>query len=257
MFDRPRIIPVLLIDHNRLVKTIRFNNPNYLGDPINAVKIFNEKMADELCILDITRKKNGIDYSFLKDIATEAFMPLSYGGGIGSMEQVEKLFSIGFEKVIINTSLVDNPNLIRDAVKFAGSQSIVASIDVKRGILGRKTCYTNNGKHNTGIKPKDLARTAESLGVGEIILNSIDKDGMMNGYDLELVSEVAASLSVPLIACGGAGSLLDIRDVISAGAHAASAGSIFVYYGKKKGILINYPTEEELVAQGVFSHYDE
>jgi cyclase len=235
-----------------LVKTIKFANPNYLGDPINAVKIFNEKMADELCILDITRKKTDIDYDYLHDIATEAFMPLSYGGGISSLDQIKKLFKIGFEKVIINSSLVSNPDLIKAAVDYAGSQSIVASIDVKKSIFHGITCFINNGTHNTKIHPLDLAAKAEKAGVGEVLLNVIDRDGMMNGYDLELISEISSKLKIPLIACGGAGSLADISSAIQSGAQAAAAGSLFVYYGAKKAVLINYPTEAQFIEAGIY-----
>lgn len=254
MFDRPRIIPVLLIDNKSLVKTVQFKQPRYLGDPINAVKIFNEKMADELCILDISRNKTGIDYGFLHDIATEAFMPLSYGGGISSLAQIKELFSIGFEKVIINSSLVSNPDLIKEAVDYAGAQSIVASIDVKSSFLRGKTCYIKNGTHNTKIPPAELAVRAEQAGVGEILLNSIDRDGMMDGYDLDLISEVTSKLSIPLISCGGAGSLADIKSAIQAGTQAVAAGSMFVYYGAKKAVLINYPSEFELVEAGIFGN---
>ena len=253
MFDRPRIIPTLLIDNGRLVKTIQFNRPNYLGDPINAVKIFNEKLADELCILDISRNRKDIDYGFLHDLATEAFMPLSYGGGITSVEQVKKLFKIGFEKVTINSGLFSGPTLIREAVKYAGSQSIVASIDVRKTLLHGNKCFICNGSKNTRIAPIDMARKAEELGVGELFLNSIDRDGMMNGYDLDLIREVSSVLSIPMIACGGAGGLADIKSAIDAGAQAVAAGSIFVYYGAKKAVLINYPTETELSEAGIFA----
>ena len=252
MFDRPRIIPVLLIDNKKLVKTKQFNHPNYLGDPINAVKIFNEKMADELCILDISRNRKDIDYEYLHDIATEAFMPLSYGGGINNLEQIKKLFKLGFEKVVINSSLVTNPELIRQAAEYAGSQSIVASIDVKRTLFHNKSCYIKNGSINSKYSPVELALKAEKLGAGEILLNSIDRDGMMNGYDLELIREISRSLKIPLIVCGGAGNLVDVKTAIDIGVQAVAAGSIFVYYGAKKAVLINYPSEEELVKNGIF-----
>ena len=252
MFDRPRIIPSLLIDNKRLVKTIRFNNPNYLGDPINAVKIFNEKQADELCILDITRKKGNIDFNFLEDIATEAFMPLSYGGGVNNLEQVKKLFQIGFEKVIINTALYSNTELISQAVDYAGSQSIVASIDYKKTMFGKNLCFSECGSKNGHITPVEMAKRVEELGVGEILLNSIDRDGKMSGYDLAMINNISREVTVPVIACGGAGGLNDIKSVIDAGADAVAAGSIFVYYGAKKAVLINYPSEQELVTAGIF-----
>lgn len=252
MFDRPRIIPCLLIDNQRLVKTVQFKHPNYLGDPINAVKIYNEKQTDELCILDITRKKDGINFEMLHDIATEAFMPLSYGGGIDNLDQIKKLFNIGFEKVIINTSLYTNEDLISKAVEYAGSQSIVASIDYKKTLFHKEICFSQCGTNNTKISPVDMAVKAEALGVGEILINSIDRDGMMNGYDLAMIREISSRVSVPVIACGGAGGLVDIKDAIYAGADAVAAGSLFVYYGAKKAVLINYPTEAELISAGIF-----
>ena len=251
MFDRPRIIPCLLINNKDLVKTKNFKNPKYLGDPINAVKIYNEKMADELCVLDITRNKKGIDFGYLYSIATEAFMPLSYGGGIETIDPIKRLFRIGFEKVIINTNLVNNSELIKQAVSYAGSQSVVASIDVKKTLFGSQKCFINCGGRNTNISPIDLAKKAQDLGVGEILLNSIDCDGVMKGYDLNLIRKVSVSVHIPLIACGGAGCLKDLKKAIDAGADAAAAGSIFVYYGEKRAVLISYPDEEELVRAGL------
>ena len=193
MYYRPRIIPCLTMINRGLVKTIKFNNPRYIGDPINTVKIFNGKGVDELCILDIraTIQNKSPDFEYLKDIASEAFMPLSYGGGITNLSEIEKLFYIGYEKVIINSSFILNPELIKEAVNFVGSQSIVASIDIKTEIFGRKTCYINSGK----VKIKDnfieLAKRAENLGVGEILLTSITQDGTMGGYDIDLVKHVS------------------------------------------------------------------
>ncbi|MCI8957380.1 MAG: imidazole glycerol phosphate synthase subunit HisF [Eubacterium sp.] len=252
MFDRPRVIPCLLIQNKNMVKTKYFKNPNYLGDPINAVKIYNEKMVDELCILDITRNKKEIDFDYLYNIATEAFMPLSYGGGIETIEQIKELFWIGFEKVVINTSLVKNPVLIEQAVSYAGSQSIVASIDVKKTIFGKQKCFIKCGSRNTGFSPISLAKRAEELGVGEILLNSIDCDGMMKGYDLRLIREISANIRIPLIACGGAGRISDLKEAIEAGANAVAAGSMFVYYGENKAVLINYPDEKEMIKAELF-----
>ena len=256
MYHRPRIIPCLLLERGNMVKTIGFSKPRYLGDPVNAVKIFNKKGVDELSILDIssTREHKEPDFDLLQDIATEAFMPLSYGGGITSISQVQKLFSIGYEKVIFNTSLVENPDLIQAAVEYAGSQSVVASIDVKTDILGQRSCYTHDGTSKSNHSPVTLAKEAERLGAGEILLNSINLDGMMNGYDLELVRSVADSVNIPVIACGGAGKLDDIKAVLTEGhAHAAAAGSFFVYYGMNKAILITAPSESEYVEHGIYS----
>lgn len=256
MYRRPRIIPCLLLDGGDMVKTIGFSKPRYLGDPVNAVKIFNNKGVDELCVLDISapRQKKSPDFALLKDIATEAFMPLSYGGGLTSLEQIHELFSIGYEKVIINSALIRDSDLIKKAVAYAGSQSIVASIDVKIDMLGRQACYIAGGTEKVNITPLDMAKKAEDLGVGEILLNSINRDGEMKGYDIKLVRQIADAVSIPVIACGGAGSISDIKAVLEEGhAHAAAAGSFFVYYGKNRAILITAPTEKEYVAAGVYS----
>lgn len=244
---RPRVIPCLLLKNHGLVKTINFKNPRYLGDPINTVRIFNNKEVDEICILDITatRENKAPDIEYLKEIAGEAFIPLSYGGGITSMRQVEQIFHAGYEKVIMNTALINQETLVREAVAYAGSQSIVASIDVKRDILGKYKCYIQDGTTVTDKSPVETAKYAESLGAGEILLNSISCDGRMKGYDISLVQSVAEAVDIPVIACGGAKDLDDIKKVITEGhAHAAAAGSFFVYYGTEKAVLISYPAEE-------------
>ena len=256
MFDRPRIIPCLLINNGQLVKTIRFKNPNYLGDPINAVKIFNEKEVDELCVLDITPYKDKqIDFHLLESIAAEAFMPMAYGGGIKTLNEARQLYHMGYEKLIINTSFFENESLISDIADYAGSQSVVVSLDVKKaGLLKKQECMFRCGTVRSRLSPVEAAKKAEKLGAGEILLNSIDNDGMMQGYDLNLIREVCSSVSIPVIVCGGAGNLEDLREAVhDAGAHAAAAGSIFVYFGKKKAVLINYPTEQELVSAGIFN----
>lgn len=255
MYRRPRIIPCLLLQDGGMVKTQKFDKPRYLGDPINAVKIFNNKGVDELCILDISapRQGKGPDFELLKDIATESFMPMSYGGGVRTLEQIRTLFSIGYEKVILNTALVDDPSLVREGVAYAGSQSIVASIDVKTDLLGRASCYTMGGRQKTGLSPIQLAKTAQELGVGEILLNSINRDGQMKGYDLALVQSVADAVDIPVIACGGCGSIVNLKQVLDEGhAHAAAAGSFFVYYGRNRAILIHAPTEEAYFSSGIF-----
>jgi cyclase len=256
MYYRPRLIPCLTILNRGLVKTTKFSNPRYLGDPINAVKIFNGKGVDELCILDIkaTTEKRCPDFEYIKDIASEAFMPLSYGGGITEISQIEKLFYIGYEKVIINTSFVMNPSLVKEAVAMAGSQSIVVSIDVKNELFGKKSCYINDGTKKTGYDPVTLAKKAEDLGAGEILLTSITHDGTMQGYDIELVKKVSESVSIPVIASGGAKNIHDFKTVLEEGkAHAAAAGSLYVYYGKQKAVLITAPGEKELFDIGVYS----
>lgn len=255
MFNRPRIIPTLLIDDRDLIKTVKFGKRTYLGDPVNAVKIFNRKRIDELSILDIgsTKHKKEPDYEILKDIASEAFMPLSYGGGINSLDQVQELLKIGYEKVVLNSALVRNPGLITKSADHFGSQSIVASIDAKK-INSDYKCFISDGDEETKWNPVDLAREAERLGAGEIIINSIDNDGMMNGYDIDLVKSVADAVSIPVIALGGAGGIKDLKTVLQEGhAHAAAGGSMFVYYGRLKAVLITAPREEELIAAGIYS----
>lgn len=256
MFKRPRLIPCLSIMDQDLVKTTKFDNPRYLGDPINAVKIFNGKGVDELCILDIAAslKKQAPNIDYLKDIASEAFMPLSYGGGITDMEQIKQLFYIGYEKVIINTAFFENPGLITEAANHAGCQSIVVSLDVKTDLLGRRSCYYGDGKVKSGKDPVQMAKRAEDLGAGEILLNSINNDGMMKGYDIRLVSDVVNAVSIPVIACGGAGGIKDFKKVLSEGqAHAAAAGSLYVYFGEEKAVLITAPDEKELVDIGIYT----
>lgn len=256
MFYRPRLIPCLTMINRGLVKTIKFSNPRYLGDPVNTVKLFNGKGVDELCILDIkaTSKQQGPDFEYLKDIASEAFMPLSYGGGITKISEIEKLFYIGYEKVVINTSFITNQKLIKDAVNMAGSQSIVVSIDVKNDIIGRKSCFIHDGTVKVKDSPVVIAKKAEELGAGEILLNSMTCDGMMQGYDIELVRQITDAVNIPVIACGGAGTIHDFKRVLDeGGAHAAAAGSLFVYYGKQKAVLITAPDENELISAGVYN----
>lgn len=248
MFTRPRIIPVLLYDDRDLIKTINFKDRTYLGDPVNAVKIFNRKGIDELSVLDIGATKNHRepDFELLKDIASEAFMPLSCGGGITNLEQVHELLAIGYEKVVINSELVRNPKLIKESAEAFGSQSIVASIDAKI-IKGQYHCVINDGQEVTDKVPVELAREAERLGAGEIIINSIDRDGMMQGYDIELVKSVADAVKIPVTAIGGAGGIADLKKILDEGhAHAAAGGSMFVYYGRLKAVLITAPNEKEL-----------
>lgn len=256
MYIRPRLIPCLSITGAKdLVKTAKFKNPRYLGDPINAVKIFNEKGVDELCVLDITASSEGRgpQMEYIKDIASEAFMPLSYGGGITTLEEIQQIFYMGYEKVVLNTVFYKNPGLVTKAADYAGSQSIVVSIDVKTELFGKRSCYVCDGKEKTKQDPVTMAKRAEELGAGEILLNSIDQDGMMQGYDLELVKSVSEAVSIPVIACGGAGNIKDFKNVLTEGkAHAAAAGSLFVYYGEEKAVLINVPEEEELVQEGIY-----
>lgn len=255
MFTRPRIIPVLLYDDRDLIKTINFKERTYLGDSVNAVKIFNRKGIDELSVLDIgaTKNQREPDFELLKDIASEAFMPLSCGGGITNIDQVHELLAIGYEKVVINSELIKHPELIRKSAEAFGSQSIVASIDAKI-VNGEYRCVINDGEELINKNPIDLAKEAEKLGAGEIIINSVDRDGMMQGYDIQLVRSVVDTVKIPVTAIGGAGGIQDLKNVIEEGhAHAAAGGSMFVYYGRLKAVLITAPSEEELLNAGIYN----
>lgn len=246
---RPRLIPVLLLKNKGLVKTVKFKKETYIGDPINAVKIFNDLKADELVFLDITASKEErtIFVDLVKDIGDEAFMPFSVGGGIQSVEQIEKLLKAGAEKVVINTNAFINRGLIEDAAKFFGSQSIVVSIDVKKSLLGKYEIWILDGSKNTKKDPVIYAKEVEEHGAGEIIINSIDLDGMMTGYDIKLLKSISEEVSIPVVACGGAGNLEHLKEAYYKGSvHALAAGSIFVFHGPRKAVLINYPNKEEL-----------
>lgn len=243
-----RIVPVLLLSEGGLVKTVRFQKPRYVGDPINAVRIFNDKEVDEIAFLDIGASRVGAEpnYALLADIATEAFMPFGYGGGIRSLDQIKRLFALGVEKVILNSVLADDPDLVTRAADAAGSQSVVVSMDCRSSWLGRTSAWTHGGSRSLHRNPVDYAKEMERRGAGEILIHSIDRDGMMQGYDLEAINEISSAVSVPVIAAGGAGSLADLRSAIQAGASAAAAGSLFVFHGRHRAVLISYPSPEEL-----------
>ncbi len=245
---RPRIIPCLLVKNKGLVKTVQFKNSKYVGDPINAVRIFNEKQVDELMVLDIdaTAEQREPDYKMIERLAAECRMPLCYGGGVKSSEQAERIFSLGVEKIGISSSAVEQPNLITEIAQLVGSQSVVIVIDIKKKLLGGYEVFTNNGNRATGKNPIDFVKQLESLGAGEIVINSIDNDGMMKGYNLELIEKVRSVTSLPLTVLGGAGLLHHIGELINKfGIIGASAGSLFVFKGIYKAVLINYPTHEE------------
>lgn len=253
---RIRVIPVLLLQKGGLVKSVRFKNPTYVGDPINAVKIFNEKEIDEIVILDIdaTRANRGPNMQQLKQIAGEAFIPLAYGGGISSIEEIKSLFYLGVEKVILNYAAFHHPELITEAAKLVGAQSVVVSIDVKKDLFGKYRVYTKNGTENTGLEPVGFARKMEEAGAGEIFLNSIDRDGSFEGYDLNLIKKVTSAVHIPVIACGGASKVEDFKEaVVQAQASAVAAGSMFVFQGPHRAVLITYPKQEEL-KQKLFLH---
>ncbi len=249
-----RIIPVLLLHGAGIVKTTRFDKSVYIGDPINIVKIFNEKCVDELVILDIsaTTENKGIQFDLISRIAAEAFMPLCYGGGIKSIEDMRTIFNLGYEKVSLNSQAVDNPGLIEKAGQTFGSQSIVVSIDVKKNFFGNYEVVTHSGKRKSNCSPVDLAIRMEKLGAGELLINSVDRDGTMSGYDIGLIRKVSQAVGIPVIACGGAGAAADLGKAINeGGASAAAAGSMFVFYGKHRAVLITVPGEEELTEVGV------
>ena len=240
---RHRVIPVLLLHNDGLVKTKQFTKPVYLGDPLNAINIFNDKEVDELIFLDIdaTKESKKIDFDLISDIASECFMPFAYGGGISDIEEIEKLFYIGVEKVIINSALSDEV-LIKEAVRRFGSQSIVASIDIQSGEL-----YRHVTKKRISISIEAYIKKLELLGIGEIFINSVDRDGMMDGYDIELIEKITSLTSIPIIACGGAGKLEDLKEVIDkTEVSAVGAGSFFVFLGIHNAVLITYPRYEEL-----------
>jgi len=246
---KTRVIPCLLLRNFGLVKTIRFKDPKYLGDPINIVRIFNEKAVDELMFLDIaaTVENRRPSFQLLEKIASECFTPFSYGGGIRNLEDMKILFKIGVEKVVVNSYTVENPTFVRSAADLFGSQSVVVSVDVKRNQWGKYEVFTHSGQKATGLDPVKYARDMEEQGPGELLLTSIDLDGTMAGYDLELIKRVSSAVSIPVVACGGAGSLEHLRQAVKqGGASAVAAGSLFVFHGPHRAVLINYPTLEEL-----------
>jgi cyclase len=245
---RTRIIPVLLLQNRGLTKTIRFQKGKYIGDPINAVKIFNDKEVDELIIFDIDASKENKrpDFDLINDLASECFMPLGYGGGIKDIDDIKKLFDIGVEKVIINNSALLNLSIINEASKRYGDQSIVVCVDIIKTILGRYQVYSHVKGKSVSVDLSEFIKNVISSGAGEIILQSVDRDGMMNGYDLSIIHKVANNINVPLVACGGAGTIEDLKKGADAGASALAAGSMFVFHGPHKAVLINYPSLQQL-----------
>ena len=245
---RPRIIPCLLVHNKGLVKTIKFKDSKYIGDPINAVRIFNEKGADELIILDIDASFKNIepDYKMIDNLATECRMPLCYGGGIKTIEQAQKIFSLGVEKIAISSAAIQDSKIVSKIALNVGSQSVVIVLDIKRQSSGNYELFINNGKTATGLNPFDFAKKMQDFGAGEIVINSIDNDGCMNGYDMKLVNDIRKIITLPLTVLGGAGKMEDIGDLINKyGIIGAAAGSLFVFKGKYKAVLINYPNWDE------------
>lgn len=244
-----RIIPCLLLRNNGLVKTVKFRESTYIGDPVNTVKIFNEKEVDEIFFLDIdaTKTKKEPPYELIRNIASECFMPFAYGGGIQSLQQIEKIIKSGAEKIIINSRAFLQKNFINEAVQQFGSSTIAVSIDVKKEFLRGNTVYIKGGTQSTGKNPVEYAREIESEGAGEILINSIDRDGLMEGYDIELIKSISQSIRIPIIACGGAGKLSDFSLAVKqGGASAVAAGSFFVFHGKRRAVLITYPSYSEI-----------
>lgn len=246
---RPRIIPVLLLKKNVLVKSQRFGNYRYIGDPINAVKIFNDLKADELVFLDIlaTKENRLISINFVKEVGEEANMPFAVGGGIRSLDDIRSILKAGAEKVIINTQAAKNPDFIKNASETFGSSAIVVCMDVKKKIFHQNKVWIENGKRSTNYSPVDFAKLMEEKGAGEIIVQSIEKDGMMNGYDIELIKKISESVTISVVALGGAGTLEHMKQAYTEGSvNGLAAGSMFVFHGAHHGVLINYPDKNEL-----------
>ncbi len=244
---RPRIIPCLLIQNKGLVKTVQFKDAKYVGDPINAVRIFNEKQADELMVIDIdaTVHKNEPDLKLIAKLASECRMPLCYGGGIKTVEQAQDIFSLGVEKIAISSAAMEDPTLVTKIAERVGTQSVVVVIDVKKKTFGGYEVVTHNGKKSTGKNPIEMAVLFQQLGAGEIVINSADQDGVMKGYDLTIAKDIHQKITVPMTILGGAGNMDDIGRLISEfGIIGAAAGSMFVFRGTYKAVLISYPEPE-------------
>ena len=244
----PRIIPVLLLKNQGLYKTVNFRNPKYIGDPVNAVKIFNEKEVDELILLNFraSAEKQPIPFDLISDIASQCFMPLCYGGGITTMDDIRKIIHSGVEKIAVNTIAAENPGFVNEAARLFGSSTIVVSVDVRKNWMGKfELCY-RSGEKALNKKPENYAREMEERGAGEILINSVSDDGSMNGYDTDLINRISSSVTIPVIACGGAGSLAHFSQAWKSGASAMAAGSFFVFHGRHRGVLISYPERKEL-----------
>ncbi|MFA6129464.1 MAG: AglZ/HisF2 family acetamidino modification protein [Candidatus Omnitrophota bacterium] len=245
----PRIIPCLLLQGAGLVKTIKFKNEKYIGDPVNAIKIFNEKGADELIFLDIMAsiENRKPDFALISQVAAECFMPVCYGGGIKEIDDAKRIFNSGIEKISLGSGAIEKPEFIRELVRIFGSQSIVACLDVKKNLLGNYEVVIHRARKKTGLEPWAAAKKMQDMGVGELLINSVDRDGTMSGYDLGLMQKITKNISIPVIACGGAGNLKHIAEVINeGGASSGAAGSLFVFHSKRRGVLINYPDREQI-----------
>jgi cyclase len=246
---RPRVIPILLLKNLGLVKSIKFKDHRYIGDPINAVKIFNDKKADELVFLDILASREGRtpNHQLIQKIADESNMPFAYGGGIKSLENIRDALKYGAEKVVINSAAITNTAFVKQAADEFGTSTIVVSVDVKKNFFGKYKVYTHSGTTKTDMDPLSVCLQLEKAGAGEIILNSIDQDGTMEGYDIDLIKLVTKETSIPIVATGGASSLENFKSAVySGGASAVAAGSMFVFHGSRRAVLISFPTQSEL-----------
>jgi imidazole glycerol-phosphate synthase subunit HisF len=245
---RPRVIPVLLLIDGLVHKTVRFRHPTYVGDPRIAVKILSDKGADELVLLDIGKTAEGRapDYELIEEIAGESFMPVAYGGGIATLEHARRVIACGVEKIVLNSYAFDT-GLIEAVAAELGSSGVVTAIDARKRWLGGYRHVTRNATRASGMSAVDAAVLARDRGAGEILINSVERDGTMRGFDIELVRQVARAVDVPVIACGGAGTLEDLVDVVKqTGASAAAAGSLFVFQGVHRAVLITFPGDDAL-----------
>ncbi len=241
---RVRIIPCLQLIEESLVKTLKFDKHGYIGDPVNTVRIFNELEVDELCFLDIraSTENRGPNMKILKEIADECFMPLSYGGGVKDADTARRILSIGFEKIVINTAGCERPALVSEIAAHSGNQSVIGSIDVKRNFFGKYHVFTCDGTRKTNLDPVAWARELESLGAGELLVSSMDRDGTWKGYDLDILKKITDAVSIPVIANGGAGTQQHLEEAVTqAGVSALAVGSMVVYQGKNLGVLVNFP----------------
>lgn len=246
----PRVIPVLLVSDGYLVKPVKFQGDTYIGDPINAVRIFNEKQVDELliCDIDASVKGTGVNYTLIEEIASEAFMPVGYGGGITSAAEARRITGIGIEKVVLNSAAFARPDLITEVADALGSSSTVVSVDAKRRLTGGWDAYSARASKKVGMTPAQAATLAQQKGAGEVMISSIDRESSRSGYDLKLITSVADAVTVPVIALGGAGSVADLKTALDAGASAVAAGTMFVMTGKHRAVLITYPSPAQVQA---------
>lgn len=246
---RARVIPVLLLRDGLLYKPLKFGRATYVGDPRVAVKILNDKGADELVLLDMSAAaREGPDFTLIEEIASECFMPMAYGGGIRTEDQAARLMNLGLEKVVLGTAAVEDPDLLTRIAHGFGSQAVAACIDVRKPRFGGHRVYTRSGSRKTTLEPAAFARSLQAAGAGEILLQSIDREGSRNGYDLDLIRQVSAAVDVPVVALGGAGTVDHLREAVEAGASAAAAGTLFVLSGPHRAVLVTYPMADQLEA---------